>query len=40
MRCNRINRDGSYREEFKRLHVTLTNAGKIGVFEGFVWCVT
>jgi hypothetical protein len=39
-RCNLINREGSYREEFKRLHVTLTNAQKIGVFEGFVWCVT
>jgi AAA domain len=40
LRCNLINREGNYREEFKRLRVTLETAGKIGVWEGFVWAVT
>jgi hypothetical protein len=35
-----INREGSYREEFKRLRVTLQDHGKIGVWEEFVWLVT
>jgi hypothetical protein len=37
---NLINRDGSYREEFRRLHVTLKNAEAIGIWDDFVWAVT
>src|SRR5262249_36935245 len=29
---NLINREGSYREQFRRLHVTLRNAAKIGIW--------
>lgn len=35
-----INLEGSYREQFRRIHVTLNNAGKIGIWEQFVWPVT
>lgn len=35
-----INRDGNPRQEFSRIHVTLKNAGAIGVWEEFVWPVT
>jgi hypothetical protein len=35
-----INRDGSYREQFRRIRVTLKNAGVIGIWEDFVWAVT
>jgi AAA domain len=35
-----INEKGNPREQFKRIHVTLQNAGLIGVWEGFVWPVT
>jgi AAA domain len=37
---NLVNREGSYREQFKRLHVTLKNAGKIGIWGEQVWTVT
>jgi hypothetical protein len=40
MRRNQINREGNYREEFKRLHVTLTNAAAIGIWDDLVWAVT
>jgi hypothetical protein len=35
-----LNVDGNYREEFKRLRVTLLNGGFIGIWEDFVWPVT
>jgi hypothetical protein len=35
-----INPDGAYREQFKRIRVTLQNAGAIGVWEAFAWPVT
>jgi AAA domain len=35
-----INRDGNYREQFRRIHVTLKNGGAIGIWENFVWPVT
>jgi hypothetical protein len=35
-----INRDGSYREQFRRIRVTLKNAGVIGIWEDLVWAVT
>jgi AAA domain len=35
-----INADGSYREQFKRIRVTLQNAKIIGIWEDFVWPVT
>ena len=35
-----INPDGNYREEFKRILVTLSNAGFIGVWDLVVWPVT
>jgi hypothetical protein len=35
-----INADKSYREQFRRIHVTLKNAGVIGIWEDFVWPVT
>jgi len=35
-----INADGNYREQFKRIHVTLKARGIIGVWEDFVWTVT
>jgi hypothetical protein len=35
-----INRDGNPRQEFQRIHVTLKNAGAIGIWEDFVWPVT
>ncbi len=31
---------GNPREQFRRIHVTLKNAGLIGIWEGFVWPVT
>jgi AAA domain len=37
---NLINREGSYREQFQRLHVTLKNAGAIGIWDEHVWTVT
>jgi hypothetical protein len=37
---NLINRDGGYREQFRRLHVTLKNAGMIGIWGENVWTVT
>jgi hypothetical protein len=37
---NLINREGSYREQFRRLHVTLKNADAIGIWGDFVWAVT
>ena len=35
-----INPDGNPRQQFQRIHVTLLNAGAIGVCDGFVWSVT
>jgi hypothetical protein len=35
-----INADKGYREQFRRIHVTLKNAGVIGIWEDFVWPVT
>jgi hypothetical protein len=35
-----INPDGNPRQEFQRIHVTLKNAGAIGIWEDFVWPVT
>jgi hypothetical protein len=35
-----INPDGNHREEFKRIHVTLRNARRIGIWDNFVWPVT
>lgn len=35
-----INPQGSGREQFKRIRVTLENAGFIGISGEFVWCVT
>jgi hypothetical protein len=35
-----INADGNYREQFKRIHVTLKARGIIGIWEEFVWTVT
>jgi hypothetical protein len=35
-----INPDGNPREQFKRIHVTLLNAGAIGIWEEFAWAVT
>jgi hypothetical protein len=35
-----INREGNPRQEFHRIHVTLKNAGAIGIWEDFVWPVT
>jgi hypothetical protein len=35
-----INKKGNPREEFKRLHVTLRNAGAIGIWDNNVWTVT
>lgn len=35
-----INREGSYREQFRRIHVTLKNAGIIGIWDENVWAVT
>jgi hypothetical protein len=32
-----INLKGSYREQFRRLHVVLNNAGKIGIWNDLVW---
>jgi AAA domain/Bifunctional DNA primase/polymerase, N-terminal len=40
LKHNLINPEGSYREQFRRLHVTLKNAGKIGIWDGNVWAVT
>jgi hypothetical protein len=37
---NLINREGSYREQMRRLHVTLKNAGVIGIWDEYVWSVT
>jgi hypothetical protein len=34
-----INREGSYREQFRRLRVTLKNAGAIGIWDEQVWAV-
>jgi hypothetical protein len=34
-----INPKGSHREEFRRLHTTLKNAGKINIWDDFVWVV-
>jgi hypothetical protein len=35
-----INKDGSYREQFRRLRVKLKNAAAIGIWEEHVWSVT
>ena len=35
-----INKEGSYREQFRRLRVTLKNAAVIGIWQGNVWTVT
>jgi hypothetical protein len=35
-----INAKGNHREQFKRIRVTLQNAGIIGIWENFVWPVT
>jgi hypothetical protein len=35
-----INAEGNYREQFKRIRVTLQNASVIGVWEDFIWTVT
>jgi hypothetical protein len=35
-----INGDGNYREQFKRIRVTLQNSKIIGIWEDFVWPVT
>jgi hypothetical protein len=35
-----INPKGNPRQEFQRIHVTLKNAGVIGIWEEFVWAVT
>jgi|SRR5215216_5089485 hypothetical protein len=35
-----INKDGSYREQFRRLRVKLKNAAVIGIWEEHVWSVT
>lgn len=35
-----INPEGNYREQFKRIRVTLQNAMTIGIWEDFVWPVT
>lgn len=35
-----LNADGNPREQFRRIRVTLINAGFIGVWEDFVWPVT
>ena len=35
-----INPEGNPREQFKRIHVTLLNAGVIGIWEEVVWAVT
>jgi hypothetical protein len=35
-----INAKGNPREQFRRIHVTLKNAGLIGIWNGFVWPVT
>jgi hypothetical protein len=35
-----INMSSGYREQFSRIRVTLGDAGYIGVWEDFVWCVT
>ena len=35
-----INREGNYREQFRRIHVTLKNAGKIGIWNELAWSVT
>jgi hypothetical protein len=40
MKTQLINREGGYREQFRRIHVKLKNAGAIGVWENFVWPVT
>jgi hypothetical protein len=32
-----INREGSYREQFRRLHTSLSNAGEIGIWDEHVW---
>lgn len=37
---NLLDREGSYREEFKRLHVTLKNRGFIGLWDDWIWTVT
>jgi hypothetical protein len=34
-----INRDKGYREQFKRLHTNLANAGAIGIWDEHVWAV-
>jgi hypothetical protein len=35
-----INMEGSYREQFRRIRVTLETGGFIGVWDDFVWPVT
>jgi hypothetical protein len=35
-----LNAEGNPREQFRRIHVTLINAGAVGVWEGNVWAVT
>jgi hypothetical protein len=35
-----INPKGNPRQQFQRIHVTLLNAGAIGIWEDFVWAVT
>jgi hypothetical protein len=40
LKAGLLNRDGSYREQFKRVRVTLQNARAIGVWDEHVWRVT
>jgi len=35
-----INSKGNHREQFRRIHVTLKNAGKIGIWDDVIWPVT
>lgn len=35
-----LNAKGNPRQEFSRIHVTLKNKGRIGIWDGFVWPVT
>jgi hypothetical protein len=40
LKASIINRDGNPREQFRRIHVTLSNAGLIGIWNDIVWAVT
>jgi hypothetical protein len=35
-----VEREGSYRTQFERIHVTLKNEGFVGIWGDFVWTVT